>query len=489
MGDGRRLGLKLLALVAVFGLSVASLPPPVEATKRERYGHRIAPGVRYRLYRVPGPNKVRVISLNVRAKATIDTVLAANSLGRERVSSMASRARAIAAINGDFSRPTGRPIHTFARDGRLDLTPVMNSGTGALYYGRNFAVDKPKKNVFMTHPWTRAWVWMPGNNGDASYRVDRLNDSTYQKHAKRQIRAFTSVSRSWELPPHGGCYVHLRPTGPPLASEAVHAPRVRGRLLARVGIERRHVVTKRRCNKPRVSPKGGIMLYSPRGGVYADALRSLKVGRRVFFGWSLGWPNVLDTIGGNPTLIEDGVVQKQSIYGPSHIVSSRHPRTAVAYNARSRRVSLVTVDGRQSGYSHGMTLAELARFCRKRLRATDVLNLDGGGSTTMVTKGKIRGRPSDGSERAVSSALVVIRGRDPGEPRMKNLAPNFTGLTPEDAEAPVMAGAVSPYDEMVEDPASVGGLADWLDHEGHDLPKFLERVADDFRGSRTPTTD
>ncbi|CAN5680011.1 hypothetical protein BH20ACT23_BH20ACT23_26590 [soil metagenome] len=489
MGDGGKLGLKLLALTVAFGASVASLPPPVEASNQKRYGHQVAPGVRLRLYRLSGPNKVRVLSFNIKAKATIDTVLASNNPGRERVASMAGRTRAIAAINGDYARPSGRPMHTFARDGRLDLTPAMISGTGVPYYGRNFSVDTLKENVFMTHPWPRSWVWVLGDQGDVSYRVERVNDPSIHKHAKREIRAFTSAARPSELPPHGGCYVHLRPTGPPRATDATHAPRVRGRTLARVGVERKHVVNKRRCNKRRIAPKGGITLYSPLHGVYADALRSMKVGRRVFFGWSLGWPNVFDTVGGNPTLIEDGVVQKQSIYDGSSFATGRHPRTAVAFNARTKSVSLVTVDGRQPNYSRGMSLGELTRFCRKRLGATDALNLDGGGSTTMVVKGKIRGRPSDGSERAVSSALVVLRGRDPGEPRLNGLQSRISGLTPENAEPPVMAGAISPYEDMVQDPASVGGLAVWLDQQGHDLPEFLEQAADDFRGSRGPITD
>ncbi len=471
-----------------FGVWAALLSPSVEARDQKRYGYPVSPGVRFRLYRLSGPNKVRVLSFNVGA-ATIDTVLAANNPGRERVSSMARRTRAIAAVNGDYSRPSGRPMHTFARDGRLDLTPAMISGTGVPYYGRNFSVDKRKENVFMTHPWPRSWIWMPGDESDVSYRVNRVNDPSIQKQAKRQIRAFTSAARRSELPPHGGCYVHLRPTDSSRATDATHAPRLRGRLLASVGVERKHVVDKRRCNRPRIAPKGGITLYSPLRGVYAGALRSMKVGRKVSFGWSLGWPNVFDTVGGNPTLIEDRVVQKQSIYGGSPMVSGRHPRTAVAFNARSKRVSLVTVDGRQPRYSRGMTLARLTRFCRKRLGATDALNLDGGGSTTMVVKGKIRGRPSDGSERAVSSALVVLRGRDPGEPRLSRPYPSISGLLPEDSEAPVTPSSVTPYDEMVQDPASVGGLAAWLDHQGHDLPRFLEQAADDFRGSRGPITD
>ena len=65
------------------------------------------------------------------------------------------------------------------------------------------------------------------------------------------------------------------------------------------------------------------------------------------------------------------------------------------------------MDGRQADYSIGMTFADLQRLC-DRLNLTDALNLDGGGSTTMVVRGRIVNRPSDpGGARPVSDAIVV----------------------------------------------------------------------------------
>ena len=73
-----------------------------------------------------------------------------------------------------------------------------------------------------------------------------------------------------------------------------------------------------------------------------------------------------------------------------------------------RKLLLVAVDGRQPGYSVGMTLEELAHFFLK-LGAVDAMNLDGGGSTTMVIGGEVVNSPSDGRERPVGSALLVCR--------------------------------------------------------------------------------
>ncbi|MGH2778802.1 MAG: hypothetical protein ACRDJB_09140, partial [Actinomycetota bacterium] len=112
---------KFIAPVVAVFVSMALLSPGVEAQRRPPSG-RIASGVSYRLYRLSKPkNKVRVVTFSPSARATIDTVLANNVLpGRERVRSMANRTNAIVAINGDYSRPSGRPVFTFARDGSLD---------------------------------------------------------------------------------------------------------------------------------------------------------------------------------------------------------------------------------------------------------------------------------------------------------------------------------------------------------------------------------
>jgi hypothetical protein len=86
-------------------------------------------------------------------------------------------------------------------------------------------------------------------------------------------------------------------------------------------------------------------------------------------------------------------------------VQARHPRTMVGVD-RSGFVWLAVVDGRQET-SVGMTFVELQRLA-DRLELTDALNLDGGGSSTMVVRGKIVNRPSDAAgPRAVSDAIGV----------------------------------------------------------------------------------
>ena len=121
-----------------------------------------------------------------------------------------------------------------------------------------------------------------------------------------------------------------------------------------------------------------------------------------------------EAVGGFPVLVADSVLAAGlDSAGGAGFGPVRHPRTAVGVAAGGRRLLLVTVDGRQAPYSDGMTLRELAEFLRT-IGAADAINLDGGGSTTMVVR-RAEGsyapvnRPSDlEGERPVANALAVV---------------------------------------------------------------------------------
>ena len=95
-------------------------------------------------------------------------------------------------------------------------------------------------------------------------------------------------------------------------------------------------------------------------------------------------------------------------------VCGRNPRTGVGVTADGK-ILLVVVDGRQPKWSVGATMHEFARIFRQ-LGATRAMNLDGGGSTTMVVNGEVMNRPSDGEERRISTAVLVLRDPTPASP-------------------------------------------------------------------------
>lgn len=89
------------------------------------------------------------------------------------------------------------------------------------------------------------------------------------------------------------------------------------------------------------------------------------------------------------------------------------PRTVVG--SSGDQLFFVVVDGRQRGHSMGMSFDMLAAFMRDGLGCSEAVNLDGGGSSTLVVGGEVVNCPSDGAEhpcrgaeRAVSNALVVL---------------------------------------------------------------------------------
>jgi len=91
---------------------------------------------------------------------------------------------------------------------------------------------------------------------------------------------------------------------------------------------------------------------------------------------------------------------------PTSFLDVRHPRTVIGVDDHGF-VWLIAIDGRQAGYAVGMDFTELQRLC-DRLALRDALNLDGGGSVTMVVKDKIVNKPSDPTgPRAVSDVILV----------------------------------------------------------------------------------
>ena len=152
-------------------------------------------------------------------------------------------------------------------------------------------------------------------------------------------------------------------------------------------------------------PSDGIVLAGKgRGATYLRA--NIAVGDTI--SWVMRFPgapaSVAEMIAGDPQLLRAGISLAPFA---GTVAAERHPRTAIAVTS-DRKVLLVTVDGRQPGYSSGMTLVELTALLA-RLGAMEGMNVDGGGSTTMVLNGRFVNRPSDATgERPVANALGVV---------------------------------------------------------------------------------
>ncbi|MFI9591628.1 phosphodiester glycosidase family protein [Nonomuraea sp. NPDC052265] len=180
-------------------------------------------------------------------------------------------------------------------------------------------------------------------------------------------------------------------------------------------------------------PAGTTILLGRDAG--AAALSALKAGDRVDVKYQ---PKASDgsavktAVGGNYVLVKDGAVQNSTD-------PAAHPRTAVGFSADGRKMYLLTVDGRQAD-SRGVTLNELAAMMVD-LGAANALNLDGGGSSTLLAREpgsaevQVENSPSDGGERHVPNGLALYAPEGSG--RLK-------GFWLETASDPAKAPGVGP---------------------------------------------
>lgn len=113
-----------------------------------------------------------------------------------------------------------------------------------------------------------------------------------------------------------------------------------------------------------------------------------------------------DAIVSGPLLMDEGrEIELDSI----SFNRNRHPRSLLGITPGGK-VLFIAVDGRQPGYAEGMSLFEL-RELAKSLGCTEILNLDGGGSTTLYVRGEgvngVVNKPSGKVERPVPSIVFI----------------------------------------------------------------------------------
>jgi exopolysaccharide biosynthesis protein len=103
-----------------------------------------------------------------------------------------------------------------------------------------------------------------------------------------------------------------------------------------------------------------------------------------------------------PTLVKDGKAMTKFVLPDA--ISGKNPRSAVGYYEPGH-YCFVVVDGRQSGYSDGLTIEQLAQVFVDR-GCKEAYNLDGGRSAEMVFMGKLASHPMDG-RRSTTDILYV----------------------------------------------------------------------------------
>jgi hypothetical protein len=178
-----------------------------------------------------------------------------------------------------------------------------------------------------------------------------------------------------------------------------------------------------------IPPGGGVLVG--RGSSAGRLASEAPVGQEVTARLILRpqWGGVVDAIGAGPVIVRNGqpVFRALEDLTPSQIIP-RDPRTGVGQLADGRIV-MVAIDGRQPGYSTGLTNFELAQTL-VQLGAVRGMALDSGGSTTVAFDGRLLNRPSDpGGERPVGDGLFLFYyGVQAPAPSESVLSPNGDGI-------------------------------------------------------------
>jgi hypothetical protein len=296
---------------------------------------------------------------------------------RETVSTMEKRLSTQATsvgVNGDYFAPSdGRPSGIFLRDGILATPPnPSRSSTGITLDGLIDVRRVGFRGTWRGSGQRRALNFLnkaPGTNG---------------------ISLFTS---DWgpATPRIGGAFAVVLGAFPPATPNTDLAV---------------PVVSAASATSMRIQPGTAVLVARGNAAakLQAEALPGSTVALRLIL--QPDWSVVSDAIGGGPVLVRDGVpVYRSNEAFTIAQLAPRGPRTAVGQRADGG-ILLVTTDGRQPGYSVGMTNFELAQAL-VRLGAVRGMALDGGGSSTLAFEGTVLNSPSDGKERAVSTALML----------------------------------------------------------------------------------
>lgn len=363
---------------------------------------KVGPGVEYSRITRPGPYEIRLIHVKRKEPLThLEVVMAFDRLtGDENLRNTINRFKGpkrqvVGGTNGDFfhmahQKTAGMTIGASISNGRL---VESSSGRTAFY----ITADRVPHIGVIT---TKATLLV----GDKTLPIQTVN----RPPAANGIFLFTRDFQ-WDLP----AGLRLRLANAPLGAHGDWKATVTGEF-----------------NAGKINTDDLAELVLVAAGDEAKAqIANLKVDTEVVFRMEVpeaGQP-VTQAVGGGVILLKDGELP----FAPGTGDKARHPRTTIGFN--DDEIMLMTVDGRQPGWSIGMRYEDLAVFM-KEWGMKEALNLDGGGSTTAIVRDVVENRPSDGGLRRNANGVIVVSEVEQGplatleiHPKRLLLAPGLTG--------------------------------------------------------------
>jgi hypothetical protein len=289
----------------------------------------------------------------------------------------------VAAINADFfSFKTGWPVNIQVRNGEF----VVGTQTQRTHL---ILDDKNRPRIERTT--FEGWIKPVKGN---SYAISGINEA----HQDGALILHTSFSDTATVSTLGGRTIPLRL----LNSSWSVCDTLRMVVDSRRSIDLTHI------------PVQEAVLWIGSRASFLGTGSEMKTGDTVlaYLGIQPAIRNVNTILGGVGMIVANGkpVSDSVNLGEKTNIafLTARHPRTFVGFDRDSTKLYLCVVDGRQQT-SIGMNFHEMADFLLS-IGVWNAVNFDGGGSTTMVLRGKIVNSPSDKTgERPVANTFQVIR--------------------------------------------------------------------------------
>ncbi len=327
------------------------------------------------------PVKINLLRLDL-TKARLDVVHAMDAaIGLEKTSSIATRHGAFAAINAGFFR-IDKSIYEGDDTGVLQINRELYSESYSGRVALLIANANEQTKVSIERSNISDLITIKGKNFEAGRNRERKEND---------LVVFTNAFHQTTLTDGNGTEFLLR--------------------------NNKIVQVFDRKGNSKIPCDGYIL--SATGKMREQLLVLLKLGTKIkLFGTHSSPTDSLlqnsmysqseDVVSGVPQLIKDGKIEItwEQEKSSKSFVETKHPRTAVA-KLKDGKFLMVTVDGRSEA-SGGIGLEDLAKILLE-LGATDAMNLDGGGSSTMFLDGKIVNHPSDKEgERKIGDAILVF---------------------------------------------------------------------------------
>ena len=382
-----------LSILAAAAVSVHAGEPSADSPSR-LWSDGLGPGVEYTFENRPEvPLAIYTLTVDTsREDIVMEPYLTDGTFDTRRpVHRVVERAyepeaRPFGAINADYGSVRNRPHGPFVGQGTTWLHPTTIERSSV-------CVDE-HGNIFLGAP--RFEAHLRGPEGTTPIELDVVNV---------QFRA-----EDWDLPPANTLFTW------PLGPEAPEPPE--GFLSFPVELDGEELLPN--------APASGTVTASP--GTEALPLDKKRIAIRLeepLPEWidegatitvDIAVPElpgkVVGMVGGGPLILKDGEIlgpERARVEGEfmERFYPQRHPRTAIGLKEDGKTVIAMVVDGRRD-HSRGVTLDELAELMKEK-GAVTAMNLDGGGSSTMVVQGEIVNIVAGSRPRALATSILFRR--------------------------------------------------------------------------------